>query len=117
VNLEALHELLVADYGYPGSYKSVQRYVRAHYPGPKVRTRRRVETPPGTQAQVDWGDFPGVRIRDAALDLHAFHLVLSFSRMEAIVWSERMDQLAWLSVHNGAFRRRLGSSGSVFEVR
>ena len=87
VNLQALHEHLVAEHGYPGSYKSVQRYVRAKFPRPKLRTRRRVETPPGAQGQVDWGEFPGVVVRGEALDLHAFHLVLSHSRMEAIVWS------------------------------
>jgi transposase len=105
INLMELHELLVTEYGYPGSYKSVQRFVRRHYPRPRIRTRRRVETPPGAQGQVDWGEFPGVRIRDVVLDLHAFHAVLSHSRMEAIVWSEREDELSWLDVHNGALRR------------
>ena len=33
--------------------------VAEHYPRPARRTRRRVETPPGAQAQVDWGHFPG----------------------------------------------------------
>ncbi|MEN8161955.1 MAG: IS21 family transposase [Myxococcota bacterium] len=115
VNLQALHEHVVAEHGYLGSYKSVQRYVRARFPRPKVRTRRRVETPPGAQGQVDWGEFPGVVVREQALDLHAFHLVLSHSRMEAIVWSERVDQLAWLHVHNEALRR-LGGVPAVLRV-
>ncbi|MDH3211144.1 MAG: IS21 family transposase [Myxococcales bacterium] len=105
VNLQVLHEYLVAEHGYRGSAKSVQRYVRAKFPPPKVRTRRRVETPPGAQGQVDWGEFPGVVVGGERVDLHAFHLVLSHSRMEAIVWSERADQLAWLHVHNEALRR------------
>jgi len=105
VNLQQLHEHLVSEHGYRGSYKSVQRYVRAKFPAPKLRTRRRVETPPGAQGQVDWGEFPGLWIGGERVDLHAFHLVLSFSRMEAIVWSERCDQLAWLHVHNEALRR------------
>lgn len=105
VNLQTLHEHLVSEHGYPGSYKSVQRYVRARFPQPKIRTRRRVETPPGAQGQVDWGEFPGVVVGGEPVDLHAFHLVLSHSRMEAIVWSERADQLAWLHVHNEALGR------------
>lgn len=32
VNLQRLYEFLVSDYDYEGSYKSVQRYVRAHFP-------------------------------------------------------------------------------------
>lgn len=105
VNLQALHEHLVSEHGYTGSYKSVQRYVRSKFPRPKARTRRRVETPPGAQSQVDWGEYPGVVVGGTAVDLHAFHMVLSHSRMDAIVWSEREDQLAWLHVHNEAFTR------------
>ncbi|MHC4066375.1 MAG: IS21 family transposase [Planctomycetota bacterium] len=115
VNLQVLHEYLVAEHGYRGSSKSVQRYVRAKFPAPKIRTRRRVETPPGAQGQVDWGEFPGVVVGGQRIDLHAFHLVLSHSRMEAIVWSERADQLAWLHVHNEALRR-LGGVPAVLRV-
>lgn len=104
-NLQALYEFLVGEHGYEGSYKSVQRYVRARFAKPKLRTRRRVETPPGAQSQTDWGEFRGVRVGGEAIDLHAFHLVLSYSRQEAIVWSERADTLAWLDVHNRAFER------------
>ena len=60
VNIKDLFEHLVLEYAYEGSYKSVLRYVRAHYPKPKIRTFRRVETPPGAQSQTDWGEFPGV---------------------------------------------------------
>ncbi len=35
------------------------RFVRARYPRPKIRTYRRVETPPGAQSQTDWGEYPG----------------------------------------------------------
>jgi hypothetical protein len=55
------------------------------------------------------------RIGDAAVTLHAFHLVLSHSRMEAIVWAPRQDELAWLTVHNGALTR-LGGVPAVIRV-
>ncbi len=49
--------------------RAVQRYVRRHhYRPPRLRARRRVETPPGAQAQIDWGEFPGVRIRGTVVD-------------------------------------------------
>jgi hypothetical protein len=41
--------------------------------------------------------------------------VLSHSRGEAIVWSERTDELAWLAVHNAALRR-LGGVAAVIRV-
>jgi len=41
-NVKALHEWLVAEHAYDGSYKSVLRYVRAKYPRPRRRPFRRV---------------------------------------------------------------------------
>ncbi|MEZ4333439.1 MAG: IS21 family transposase [Myxococcota bacterium] len=114
-NGQALYEWLVAEHAYPGSYKAIQRFVRARYPKPKLRVRRRVETPPGAQAQADWGTFPRLIVGRLETTLHAFHLVLSHSRMEAVVWSERQDELAWLSVHNAALRR-LGGVPAVIRV-
>jgi transposase len=115
VNLQELYAWLVAEHGYTGSYKAIQRFVRARYPKPRLRVRRRLETPPGAQAQADWGTFSGLVIGGIEVELHAFHLVLSHSRHEAVVWSERQDELAWLAVHNGALTR-LGGVPAVIRV-
>ncbi len=109
----ALYEWSVAEHGFTGSYKAVQRFVRAQYAQPKIRVRRRIETPPGAQAQADWAEFRGVVVAEIPRDLFAFHLVLSHSRYEAIVWSERTDELAWLTVHNAALRRLGGVPGVI----
>ena len=58
-----------------------------------IRARRRVETPAGAQAQVDWAHFPAVIVGDEAVDLVALHMVLSWSRQEAIVWARSKDML------------------------
>jgi transposase IS66 family protein len=50
----------VSEYGYAGSLRSIQRYWARTHPAPAIRARRRVETPPGAQAQVDWAHFPGI---------------------------------------------------------
>jgi transposase len=113
VNLAALHAWLGAEHGYTGSRRSLERYVRARYPRPRLWARRRIETPPGAQGQADWAEYPRVRIAGVELDLHAFHLVLSHSRRGAVIWSEREDLLAWLSVHNAAFERLGGIPASV----
>ena len=47
VNARDLYEHLVRVHGYSRSYKSVLRYVRRRFGFPKIRTYRRVETPPG----------------------------------------------------------------------
>lgn len=108
VNVQELYEHLVGEYGYRGSYRSVLRYVRSHYPRPKVRTYRRVETPPGAQTQTDWAAYPQVDVGEGPEALNAFVMVLSHSRMPAVVWSRRQDQLCWLQCHNEAYRRLAG---------
>ena len=112
-NVAALHAWLVAEHDYPAGLRSVQRYVRRAYPAPARRARRRVETPPGVQAQADWASFPGVWVGGMRRDLLAFLLTLSFSRAWALVWSERKHLLAWLSVHNAALERLGGVPATI----
>jgi transposase len=108
VNVAELFEHLVAEYDYAGSYPSVVRFVRAHYPRPRLRTYRRVETPPGAQSQTDWGEYPQVQVAGERRALHAFLMVLSHSRKPAIVWSLGEDELSWLRCHNESYRRLAG---------
>lgn len=105
VNLADLHDWLIAEHDYSGSLRSVQRYVAAHYPPPRQRARRRVETPPGAQGQVDWGTWPDMLIGGQRVTLQGFHLALSHSRRPAVIWSYSQDQLSWLWCHNRAFER------------
>lgn len=107
-NLAALHAWLAAEHGYQGSLRSVQRFVADRYPPPRKRARRRFETPPGAQAQVDWAQFPRMIVGGQSQTLHAFHLVLSHSRFGAVVWMPAQDSLCWLAAHNGAFERIAG---------
>ena len=113
LNLAVLHEWLVREHGYEGSLRSVQRYWKKTYPAPKLRARRRVETPPGVQSQVDWAHFPAVVLDGQETDLLAFRMVLSHSRYGAVVWSTSKDQLAWHRCHNEAFRRVGGVTATV----
>jgi transposase len=105
LNLATLHDWLVAEHGYTGSLRSLQRYFKATYPQPRVRARRRVETPPGAQAQADWGEFPRVLVAGQERKLFVFALKLSWSRYPAFIWSLRQNQLAWHRVHNEGLRR------------
>ncbi len=89
VNVAPLHDWLVAEHGYPGSLRSLQRYYAKHYPRPRHRARRRVETPPGAQAQADWAEWPKLQISGRTVYGYQFHLLLSHSRFPAMVWSPR----------------------------
>jgi transposase len=113
LNLALLHQWLVREYDYPGSLRSIERYWKKTYPAPKLRARRRVETPPGAQSQVDWAHFPGVVVGGEPVDLVAFRMVLSHSRYSVVVWSHKKDQLAWHRCHNEAFRRIGGVTATV----
>jgi len=118
-NLKTLWTLLVDEYAYPGSYKSVRSFVRHRFPAAPMRPFRRIETPPAAQVQSDWlettmrlvGDDGTVR----RVTIYGFVMTLSHSRKTAIVWSQRMDQLAWHHVHNEAFRR-LGGIAAVNRI-
>jgi transposase len=112
-NLAALHDQLVREHDYDGSLRSLQRYVGKYFPKPRVRARRRVETPPGAQAQADWAEFRGVWVDGQQLDLYAFHIRLSHSRRGATVWSQSKDQLAWQQCHVAAFQRLGGVPATV----
>mgnify|MGYP001825334142 FL=1 len=114
-NTAALHDWLVAEHGYTGSLRSIQRYVARHYPPPKRRTRRRIETPPGAQAQVDWAHFPNVIVAGERTDLSVFDLKLSYSRMPVVLWSDSQRMTQWLACHNRAFER-LGGMPAVLRV-
>lgn len=115
LNLVALHDWLVEEHDYPGGARSVQRYFRARFPEPRRRARRRVETPPGAQGQVDWAEFRGVPFEDGPRDLYALHVVLSFSRYDVVVWSEHKNLLGWLHCHGEALRR-LGGVPATMRV-
>jgi transposase len=115
INVQALYDWLHSEHGYGGSYKSVLRFVRARYPKPRLRPFRRVEAPPGAQAQVDWGEFAGLDIGEGPQVLYGFVLVLAHSRKEVLIWCRRMDQLAWHHAHSAAFQR-LGGIPAVVRI-
>jgi transposase len=122
-NVQELWTFLADEYQYTGSYKSVRKYVREHFPAPQRRPFRRIETPPGAQTQSDWlelaidiSDEPSDRTSAAGLTkLYGFVMTLSHSRKTAVIWSRSMNQLAWHHVHNEAFLR-LGGVAAVNRI-
>lgn len=105
INFAVLHEYLREEHSYPGSLRSLQRYMGRQFPKPRRRARRRVETPPGAQGQVDWAGFREILIANELWDLLAFEMKLSHARKRAVVWSPGKDQLCWHHAHNEGFRR------------
>jgi transposase len=114
-NLAALHDWLRREHRYDGSLRSVQRYWKRTFPAPAIRARRRVETPAGAQAQVDWAEFPGVVLGDEVVDLVALIVTLSWSRKRAVVWARSKDMLSWQACQIACFER-LGGVPAVLRI-
>lgn len=75
-----IHQDLVAEHDFPGSYYSVMRYVRRQETATPLPFRR-IETSPGEEAQVDFGTGALVLAEDGRRrKTHLFRIVLSYSR-------------------------------------
>ncbi len=101
---QTIYELLVRDYEYTGSYQAVVRHLRRKHGAPKLRAFRRVETPPGVQAQHDWFDVR-VPIGHRERRVQALIGTLSHSRAKFCWVSEDQSQLAWHTGHLALFER------------
>lgn len=101
---QRLHERLVGEYGFTGSYQAVRRYLKRRFAAAPIQAVRRVETPPGVQAQHDWFDFDGV-IAGERRALHGLIGTLSHSRATFVWASPTMTQLAWQTGHLALFTR------------
>ena len=103
VEMAAIHERL-KERGYTGSYASVYRFVRRLEPKtPEVTVR--VETPPGEEAQVDFG-FAGRMTDPETGQLRkawAFVMTLSWSRHQYVEFVFDQKVATWLRCHRNAF--------------
>ena len=102
-----IYEVLVRDHGYAGSYQAVVRYLRRKHGPPRVRAVRRVETPPGVQAQHDWFE-ERVPIGTRRPKLGLLLGTLSYSRAKFCWPSEDQTQLSWHTGHHELFGRYEG---------
>ena len=87
--------------GYTGSVNLVQRFVKTIKAEQFVKAKMtvRFETPPGQQAQADWAE---VRTTDGQ-KLYAFVMVLGFSRMLFVSFTDSMALPELLKCHQEAF--------------
>jgi transposase len=99
-----VHQDLVRDYGFDGSYNTVRRYVERSRPKPPRRAEERFETAPGFQAQVDWSHEQPIRTSSGLeLPLYCFHMVLGHSRDAFCALTGSQDLVTFWSCHRQAF--------------
>lgn len=99
-----VYDVLVREYGFGGSYQAVRRYLRRRFGPSPVQAVRRVELPPGVQAQHDWFEEPLV-VAGERVTGYGLLGTLSFSRATFVWVSPTMTQLAWQSGHRALFER------------
>jgi len=106
-NAKAIWQDLVDTVNFTAGYQSVRRFVRKLQAGSSPEPRAIIETPPGEEAQVDYGEGPMVR------DPHTgkykrtrlFVLTLGFSRKCVRLLVFRSSSQTWAELHEKAFRR------------
>jgi transposase len=80
LSAQRIYQDLVSDHGFSGNYYSVRRFVAKLQPRQAFPIRR-LECPPGEEAQVDFGTGAWIRTQDGKRRRsHVFRIVLSHSR-------------------------------------
>lgn len=103
VDTTVVHGVLQREFGFTGSYQSVRRHLSRRYPA-RLQAVRRVETPPGVQAQHDWFE-ETTRLAGVWQPVYGLIGTLSHSRASFVWVSTRMHQLAWQTGHLALFAR------------
>ncbi|MBU6367962.1 MAG: hypothetical protein KJT01_17240 [Gemmatimonadetes bacterium] len=115
VSGQLVYEVLQAQLDFRGSYAALIRYLRRRRGQQPVRALRRVETPPGMQAQHD-GFEERVGIAGSVIRVYGWLGSLSYSRASAVWLGRRMTQVAWQTGHAALFRAYGGVPPRVVRI-
>ena len=106
-NAMAIYQDLVDGHGFTAGYASVKRFVRRLRRASAPVARAVIQTGPGEEAQVDYGDGP--MIRDPMTGKYRrsrlFVLTLGYSRKSIRLLTMRSSARIWAELHEQAFRR------------
>jgi len=90
--------------GYTGGYSILKDYMHPLRQAAKTTAVRRFETPPGKQAQVDWGDVGTVAMTDGSVQkLSGFVMTLGYSRAQFADVATDQTLSTLLRMHERAF--------------
>jgi hypothetical protein len=106
-NATAIWQDLVDRHGFAGRYGSVKRFVRKLRGQSSPEARVVIETPPGEEAQADYGSGPMVRDAESGKyrRTRLFVLTLGYSRKSVRLLTFRSSSQTWAELHEKAFRR------------
>jgi transposase len=114
-NATAIWQDLVDDHGFTARYASVKRYVAKLKASAAPEAHPTIFTPPGQEAQVDYGEGPMVRYAETGKyrRTRLFVLTLGFSRKSVRLLAFKSSTRIWAELHERAFRRLGGASNVV----
>ena len=114
-NSVAIYQDLVDQYRFANSYQSVQRFVRKLHGAQTPEARVVITTPPGHEAQVDYGSGPMVRDPETGKyrRTRLFVMTLGCSRKSVRLLTFRSSARIWAELHERAFRRLGGATHIV----
>jgi|SRR5580704_3106871 transposase len=110
-NAKAIYQDLVVAHGFSARYSSVLRYVRKLRGASTPEAHPVIETPPGEEAQVDYGDGPMVREPTTGKyrRTRLFVMTLGCSRKSVRLLTWRSSAKTWCELHELAYRRLGGA--------
>lgn len=113
VEMVAIHSRLVSNHGYTGSYSSVRRFV-SHL-RPKDDVVIRIETPPGREAQVDFGSAGMMRdaLSGKMRKAYCFVMTLSYSRHQYVEFVFDQSMPTFIRCHRRAFESLGGAPREI----
>jgi transposase len=113
-NAMAIWQDLVDGHGFPAGYASVMRFVRQVRGAAVPEAHAVIQTPPGEEGQVDYGDGPMVRHPTTGKyrRTRLFVFTLGYSRKSVRLLTWRSSTRIWAELHERAFRR-LGGAPSL----
>ncbi len=110
-NAMGIWQVLVDDHGFTAKYASVKRYVGRLKGATTPEAHPSIFTPPGEEAQVDYGEGPMVRHPETGKyrRTRLFVLTLGFSRKSVRLITFKSSTRIWAELHEQAFRRLGGA--------
>ena len=90
---------------YAGSYTILKDWLQPQRKAARVVAVRRFETPPGRQAQVDWGHLGSLELNSIERQLWGFTFTLGYSRMMMAEAALNQKLGTLLRMHEEAFRQ------------
>jgi transposase len=114
----AIWQDLVDSCGFAAGYQSVRRFIWKLQGSRPPEACAVIETAPGEEAQVDYGEGP--MVRDAQSGKYRrtrlFVLTLGYSRKSVRLLVFRSSSQVWAELHETAFRRLGGSRKSWYSI-